>query len=51
VLVSLENLMTFPFVKDAVEASEMTLHGLWNNISEGTLEQYDPSLQRFDLTR
>lgn len=49
VLVSLENLMTFPFVKDAVEAGEMTLHGLWNNISEGTLEQYDPALQRFDL--
>ena len=49
VLVSLENLMTFPFVTEAVEAGEMTLHGLWNNISEGTLEQYDPGLRRFEL--
>lgn len=49
VLVSLENLMTFPFVAEAVGAGEMTLHGLWNNISEGTLEQYDPALRRFDL--
>ena len=49
VLVSLENLMTFPFVAEAVRADEMTLHGLWNNISEGTLEQYDPSLRHFAL--
>ena len=29
VLVSLENLMTFPFVKAAVEDDRLTLHGLW----------------------
>lgn len=43
VLVSLENLMTFPFVSDAVERGELSLHGLWNDIGEGLLEGYDAS--------
>lgn len=47
VLISLENLMTFPFVAAAVEAEEMTVHGLWNDIGEGTLEQYEPATGRF----
>src|SRR5690606_14751103 len=47
VLVSLENLMTFPFVKDAVEAEEMTLHGLWSDISAGGLEHYDSEARAF----
>ena len=41
VVVSLENLMTFPFVHDAVAAEEVTLHGLWTSTGEGTLEQFD----------
>ncbi|MCB2109387.1 MAG: carbonic anhydrase [Defluviimonas sp.] len=47
ILVSLENLMTFPFVKDAVERDEMSIHGLWNDIGEGTLENYDSATGRF----
>lgn len=43
VLVSLENLMSFPFVAEAVEDDRLTLHGLWNNTGEGALEQYDPA--------
>lgn len=43
VLVSLENLMTFPFVAEAVADESLTLHGLWNNTGEGALEQYDPA--------
>ncbi len=43
VLVSLENLMTFPFVREAVEGELLTLHGLWNDIGEGRLEQFDPA--------
>lgn len=39
VLVSIENLMTFPFVRAAVESGQMSLHGLVNDISEGTLMQ------------
>ncbi|MEZ5867346.1 carbonic anhydrase [Defluviimonas denitrificans] len=47
VLISLENLMTFPFVTQAVESGQMTVHGLWNDIGEGTLEQYDPLTRSF----
>jgi carbonic anhydrase len=38
VMVSLENLMTFPFVKKAVDDGMLTLHGLWVDIAEGRLE-------------
>ncbi len=47
VLTSLENLMTFPFVKAAVEGERLTLHGLWTDTGEGGLEQYDPAKDRF----
>jgi carbonic anhydrase len=42
VRVSLGNLLTFPFVREAVEDDRLTLHGLWNDIGEGTLEAWDP---------
>jgi carbonic anhydrase len=41
VLVSLENLMSFPYVKEAVEEGKLTLHGLWTDIGAGGLECYD----------
>lgn len=41
VLISLENLMTFPFIADAVADDRLTLHGLWNDTGEGGLEQFD----------
>lgn len=47
VLVSLENLMTFPFVQKAVEDGTLSIHGLWNDIGEGTLEGYDPTMKSF----
>jgi carbonic anhydrase len=43
VVVSLENLMTFPFVRDAVAADRLTLHGLWTDTGEGGLQQFDPA--------
>jgi len=43
VLTSLENLLTFPFVKEAIDNDLLTLHGLWNNTGEGLLEQYEPA--------
>ncbi|WIV50925.1 carbonic anhydrase [Marivivens sp. LCG002] len=48
VLVSLENLMSFPFVSKAVENGDLTLHGLWNDIGDGTLECYHPASGTFD---
>lgn len=47
VMVSLENLMTFPFVAAAVEDDRLTLHGLWTDTGEGGLEQFDPVEQAF----
>jgi carbonic anhydrase len=49
VVVSLENLMTFPFVKAAVEDDMLTLHGLWSDTGAGGLEQYDPALGGFSV--
>ena len=47
VVVSLENLMTFPFVKAAVEDDRLTLHGLWTNTGQGELEQFDTAKASF----
>ena len=47
VLISLENLMTFPFVRDAIERDELTLHGLWTDIGEGGLLQFDVETASF----
>ena len=47
VLTSLENLMTFPFVKKAVDQEELSLHGLWTDIGAGGLEAYDPNSNKF----
>ncbi|WP_319826549.1 carbonic anhydrase [Thalassovita sp.] len=42
VLTSLENLMTFPFVKAATDDGNLSLHGLWHDIGNGSLEYFDP---------
>ncbi|WP_170364443.1 carbonic anhydrase [Ruegeria arenilitoris] len=47
VVASLENLMTFPFVAEAVQNDSISLHGLWTDIGEGGLEYYDPSGKKF----
>jgi len=47
VVISLENLLTFPFVKSAIEGETLSLHGLWHDIAEGGLQQYDPETDMF----
>ena len=47
VLVSLENLMTFPFVKSEVDKGHLTVHGLWHDIGEGGLQHYLPTTGMF----
>lgn len=47
VLVSLENLLTFPFVEENVDAKRLSIHGLWLDISEGRLEAYEPDSRTF----
>jgi carbonic anhydrase len=47
VTVSLENLMTFPFVRDAVESSTLSLHGIWVDIATGELQVQDSATRDF----
>lgn len=47
VLVSLGNLMTFPFISERVESNELSLHGLLWNIRDGHMECYDGSAGAF----
>jgi carbonic anhydrase len=43
VLVSLRNLMSFPFVREAVTEGRLELHGAWKDIRDGGLEALDPA--------
>jgi carbonic anhydrase len=47
VIVSIENLMSFPFVREAVENETLSIHGLWNDIGEGSLLQYEAETNSF----
>ena len=44
---SLENLMTFPFVRNAVERGDMSLHGAYFGVAEGSLFVLDPVAKEF----
>ena len=46
-LISLENLMTFPFIASKVQDGSLSLHGLWTEIAEGGLECYDQAIDKF----
>ena len=48
---SLENLMTFPFVRSAVERGELQLHGAYFGVAEGTLSVLDPVAKEFKSVR
>jgi carbonic anhydrase len=47
ILVSLENLMGYPFVAQAVDARQVTLHGLWTDLAEMDLETFDGAVRHF----
>lgn len=48
VLLSLDNLTTFPFVREAVAAGKLGLHGWYLNIFEGALEVWNPDAGTFE---
>jgi carbonic anhydrase len=48
---SLENLMTFPFVKSAVERGELQLHGAYFGVAEGALSVLDQAAKEFKSVR
>lgn len=45
--VSLENLLSYPFVAEAVDRDELSLHGLWAELADGDLEVFDGTVRRF----
>lgn len=47
ILVSLENLQSFPFVKKRLDEGKLSLSGWYFNIENGELLQYDPDKRRF----
>jgi carbonic anhydrase len=49
VLTSLENLTTFPFIKEAINNETLSLHGLWHDIGTGDLMFYDNKSSKFIL--
>src|SRR5260370_38462855 len=44
---SLENLLTFPFVRERVQKGEMELHGAYFGVAEGSLFVLDPVAKEF----
>ena len=49
ILVSLKNLMTFPWVKDRVAKGQLSLHGWYYNIGSGQLRYYNQLSGEFEI--
>jgi len=49
ILVSLENLLTFPWVRERVDAKTLDLHGWYFDIESGNLYSYHPASGAFEL--
>src|SRR5262249_58226034 len=48
---SLENLLTFPFVRERVEKGEIDLHGAYFGVAEGSLFVLDQETKEFRSAR
>jgi len=48
ILISLDNLMSFPWIRAQVEAGLVMLHGWYFDIDSGTLSQYSKESGRFE---
>lgn len=49
ILVSLQNLMTFPWVRERVEQGSLTLHGWYFDIGSGELLGYNTAAKQFEV--
>lgn len=49
ILVSLKNLMTFPWVKERVSRGKLSLHGWYYNIGSGQLKYYNSLSGEFEV--
>ena len=41
ILNSLKNLLTYSFVKQRVEQNTLSIHGVWQNLKDASIEYYD----------
>jgi len=44
---SIQRLMTYPYIVEALENKTLALHGWWYNIGTGALEIYDYGSKQF----
>lgn len=49
ILISLENLLTFPCLKERVVAEKLDLHGWYFDVESGNLSSCNPTKSRFEL--
>jgi len=47
VKVSIQNLKTFPFVKEAIETRELNILGIYFDLEQGTLLEYESQIDQF----
>ena len=47
ILISLQNLQTFPWIKQRLEQGTLTLHGWYFDIQQGQLLGYDATIRQF----
>ncbi|HHO42086.1 MAG TPA: carbonic anhydrase, partial [Epsilonproteobacteria bacterium] len=48
IIYQLENLLTYPAIKDKVSKKELFLHGWYYEIESGTISYYDDKSDRFE---
>lgn len=49
VLLSIENLLSYPWIEEAVQAQSLSLHALYYDMREGTLNVWNSEIEDFDL--
>ena len=49
ILVSLDNLLTFPWILERVAQKKLTLHGWYFNLEQGELLRFNPDSNRFEV--
>ncbi len=47
IITQIENLLTYPSVKEKVDAGEINIHGWYYDIEDGSIEYYDPDETMF----
>ena len=48
IISSLVNLKQYPFIKKGLDANEINLFGIWNDIGSGKLESFNKKTENFE---